>query len=369
MLRLYRVGIATARQKSSLAPFLLSSSHPFTLSNTMTRSSLVVCALLLTLAACTGGTDLGPPADWSAEGTERWWRSDADTTGVFRNMETLDAMGVRLYDDVPLGLSVQDRLVGLYRTNPELVDSVFAAQGLPILETADPNAADFIGERDRMATAVNREMAQHYRQALAKPFGLPPVPDSLQSQAGPVVLQVYVDANGEPLAIEKIEGAHPVLDAPRHARRDRLGVGHAVGDHRRSQPQCIRLVTTDDSLWTRCVKASDGASADGASADGASADGASADGASASDEYCQAHARAILHRQRPRGLRRLLRRHRDGGALLGLAAPLHSITARASRSAASLACLPERLSRESKSSRRHVSASTTWTARPRRSPA
>ena len=172
--------------------------------------------LALVFAACSGGGDLGPPAGWTADG-DRWWQEGADTDRAFRDLETLEDMGVTVYEDVDMGASVQNRMIELYRSNPELVDSLFAVHGLPAVQDGAPDAGDRTAQREQMVTAINRELARHYRQPLIKPDV--PVervyPDSLRSAGvgGQVVLQVYVDSEGVPQAIEKLEGAHPTLDA------------------------------------------------------------------------------------------------------------------------------------------------------------
>ena len=160
---------------------------------------------------------MGPPAGWTGDGADRWWRTDADTSGAFRNLETLEDMGVRIVEEVDLASSVQNRIIGLYRSNPELLDSLFAEEGLPIVEAGAADAGDRTAQREALVTAVNTEMARHYRQALVKPD--PPLeqvyPDSLRNAGigGQVVLQIKVDAAGDPFAIEKLEGVHPTLDA------------------------------------------------------------------------------------------------------------------------------------------------------------
>lgn len=175
---------------------------------------LVPCLFLL--SAC-GGADLGPPDGWAGEGSERWWRVGADTTGAFRNLDSLQTMGVRIYDDVDLAPSVQQRIVELYRTNPELVDSLFAEVALPIIERGAEGAGDRTAQREQLVTAVNTAMARTYRQPLIQPASMPErvYPDSLRDAGigGRVVLQVYVDAAGDPVAVETVESVHPTLDA------------------------------------------------------------------------------------------------------------------------------------------------------------
>ena len=177
--------------------------------------STVPCLLLL--AACGGGGDLGPPAGWTGDGDARWWRAGADTTGVFRNLETLEVMGMQMYEDVDLAPSVQQRMIELYRTNPALVDSLFAEVALPIIERGAEGAGDRTAQRERLVTEVNTAMARVYRQPLVDPSSAPELvyPDSRRQAGvgGRVVLQVYIDAAGDPVAIETVEGVHPTLDA------------------------------------------------------------------------------------------------------------------------------------------------------------
>ena len=166
------------------------------------RLLLPFALCLITLAACGGGgSDLGPPDGWTGVDASRWWRVGADTTG----------------EDVDLAPSVQQRMVELYRTNPELVDSLFAEVALPIIRRGADGAGDRTAQREQLVEDVNREMARHYRQPLVKPESAPELvyPDSLRQAGvgGRVELQVYVSAAGDPVAIETIMPVHPTLDA------------------------------------------------------------------------------------------------------------------------------------------------------------
>lgn len=210
-------------------------------------SSLPAVVCLLTLAACGGGTDLGPPDGWT--GAEaRWWRAGADTAGVFRDLETLEAMGVRVYDDVDLAPGVQNRMVELYRTNPELVDSVFAVVALPIIERGAAGAGDRTEQREQLVNEIVREVARTYRQPLVDPASAPErvYPDSLRQAGvgGSVVLQVYVDAAGDPVAVEAVERVHPTLDAL--AMRAAAGMDYTMpwvitGNASRNVPGWVRV--------------------------------------------------------------------------------------------------------------------------------
>jgi TonB family protein len=210
--------------------------------------STVHCLLFLAACGGGGGADLGPPAGWTGDGAGRWWREGADTTGVFRDLETLQAMGVRVYDDVDLAPSVQERMVELYRTNPELVDSLFAEVALPIIERGVEGAGDRTAQREQLVTEVNREMARVYRQPLVDPASAPELvyPDSLRQAGvgGRVVLQVYVDAAGDPVALETVGSVHPTLDAL--AMRAAAGMDYTMpwvitGRQSRNVPGWVRV--------------------------------------------------------------------------------------------------------------------------------
>ena len=168
-------------------------------------------------AACGGQADLGPPAGWAVDDAGKWWRMDTDTTGAFRDLETLESMGVRVFEGVDLGSSVQNRMLEFYRTNPEIVDSVFVEHGLPVVERGDPTIADRTDLRERLVTDAYREMVRYYRDARQDPnVQIEKVyPDSLRERGviGQVEVQIRVNAEGEPVAIEKLSGVEPTLDA------------------------------------------------------------------------------------------------------------------------------------------------------------
>src|SRR5690606_1100562 len=114
------------------------------------RCLLVPLALLaVVVSGCKGGDDsaLELPEGWE-QSSNRWWLSGADTTGAFRSLEDLHAMGVstgmlyassremaaqRSLQRDQLVDAVKRSLVRLYRNEPEVVDSLFERYVVPQL--------------------------------------------------------------------------------------------------------------------------------------------------------------------------------------------------------------------------------------------
>lgn len=197
---------------------------------------VVVGVLVVVVAACSGGatSDQGPPEGWTGQ-AERWWRVGVDTNRTFRDLETLASMGVTDAEaDAVMAAdrrsaqgevlvrqwsrTVRQDLVRLFRNHPEVVDSLFEQHVVP-----DIAEADVTGPRAETAEALKqaayRTLRSHFQEpqtALQLGDDIPvPYPDSLRRRGveGRVRMQVYVDEEGEPTAIELIEGVHPVLDA------------------------------------------------------------------------------------------------------------------------------------------------------------
>lgn len=197
------------------------------------RTLVLLLALPLFLMACGGGGDeTETPDGWEHAGT-RWWLAGADTSNAFRNLDDLQAMGV-LPDVVyasnrdiasqqtirrdQLEAAVKRSLVRLYRNQPEIVDSVFSQAAVPILEQIDlQGSPEELVERAK--ARAYQAIRKHFREPLpALELGedVPvPYPDSLRDRgvAGAVRMQVRVDEEGQPVAIELVEGVHPVLNA------------------------------------------------------------------------------------------------------------------------------------------------------------
>ncbi|MEM8598938.1 MAG: energy transducer TonB [Bacteroidota bacterium] len=191
--------------------------------------SFVLAACLVVLAACGGvGSDpLTPPAGWASNGPDAplaaWWHADVDTASAFRDLSTLETMGIAegagLVAQVKRGrLDGADEanpdggLIGLFRNNPEAVDSVFNAVGVPLIREASS-----VADVRSLRTDVYRRVAQDYRKS--GPLGqidpsLVIYPDSLRQNGveGSVTMQVHVNPQGEAVAAKVLEPAHPTLD-------------------------------------------------------------------------------------------------------------------------------------------------------------
>ncbi|MBO6574033.1 MAG: hypothetical protein JJ896_01340 [Rhodothermales bacterium] len=196
---------------------------------------LLLFALLLPIAGCSEPepVDLSLPEVWQSDLGVRWWISGTDTSRAFRDLETLQSMGVDekpIVYDATVALTAaanvsQDRLVRyvkqsllpLFRNQPDVVDSLFDAYVTPKIlregTSGDPGADVARFKRDGF-----RIIYRHYhepRTILKLGEDIPiSIPDSLKVTAGgrAVSFQVYVNEEGVPAAIEQLSGVHPVLD-------------------------------------------------------------------------------------------------------------------------------------------------------------
>ncbi len=201
----------------------------------ISRIVLVVLAVAWAAGCARSGEpplEPGPPDGWMAE-DGRWWRSDIDTTGVFRNLETLDAMGIS-GDELTyaadrtlaeqsgvahqqLVRAVKQSLIRLFRNQPEVIDSLFEQYVVPKIEKASLS-----GDGQTLVSRFKKVGYQTIRRHFLEPRALKklgvdipvPYPDSLRERGigGSVRLQVYINEKGEPVAVQKLEGVHPVLD-------------------------------------------------------------------------------------------------------------------------------------------------------------
>lgn len=194
-----------------------------------TLCSLLVLILLGTGCATEAPLETGPPAGWQAEG-DRWWRAGIDTTGAFRNLETLAAMGVtgaevtyvaspnvagqRVSQRAWFERAVKQELIRLYRNNPEVVDSLVERHVVPMLKEARLDG-DVQGHVERLKKKSHDFLYKNYFQAPYYGRNIEaPYPEALREKevTGTVHVQVYVDEEGKPLTVELLDGADPDLN-------------------------------------------------------------------------------------------------------------------------------------------------------------
>jgi len=188
--------------------------------------------LLLVLAGCGESTDPSDPPSDSAATETRMWAPDVDTSEVFQNLESLEAMGILGDEEMTLSggsvsqeqfrRAVKQSLLELYRSNPTIVDSLFEEHGVPVLENAELGS-DAVEEGkikqkllDKFSQKALKAIDEHYEQPIIQEgiTGLP-YPDSLRTDenSGRVEVQVHVTADGTVDAVEVVEGTHPILNA------------------------------------------------------------------------------------------------------------------------------------------------------------
>lgn len=194
----------------------------------MPRRPLSWIPFLLLLAAAAGCRSetpaLEPPDGWVEEGPRRWV-AGADTASLFRPLETFEAMGVARAGEASgssaaavLADRLQQEFLPLYRNHPRVVDSIFSRFVIPKIEGALATA-DFAEAREKLKREGYRLITNNFeppRTRLQIGKEVPVIyPDSLRRQgvAGTVRMQIALDAEGEPRAIELLERVHPVLDA------------------------------------------------------------------------------------------------------------------------------------------------------------
>jgi hypothetical protein len=176
---------------------------------------------------------LDAPEGWLTDGRESWWLPDADTALAFRDLETLESMGLGVESPVysadrlaetqmavgrfQITEAIRRDLLPLYRNHPEIVDSLFrryvADDILPAPKTGDVRGLIQDYRRDAYRTLMRHFRAPATLVTLGRDIPVP-VPDSLRSVAAgrSVSYQVFVGADGRPRALRLRSGIHPVLD-------------------------------------------------------------------------------------------------------------------------------------------------------------
>lgn len=190
-------------------------------------SGLTVLLIVFFLTGCSsGGDNANVPSGWQSD-DGRWWQEGVDTTQVFRNLETLQDMGITEEPQIAslegtIGQeqfvrAVKEELTPLYRHRPELIDSLFQEHVQADLEDVS------IGEEPEKTVKKHRNEAyktlndhfQEPRTRLSLGQDVPVIyPDTLRREetSGRVQMQVYLNGEGVPQAVELLEGVHPTLD-------------------------------------------------------------------------------------------------------------------------------------------------------------
>lgn len=177
------------------------------------RPLLVLAVLGLALSACQEpGPPSTPPEGWVASDPGRWYVPGTDTSAAFRDLSTLEAMGVAR-DETEFVRWVQEKMTDIYRTDPETVDSVFAAEFLDEIRAGIPAGDDYGPQADALVNRIKTDFFQRYN---ASRYDAPDeplvIPDSLTDVSGRIAVQVYVDVDNQPTAIRLVEGTGTVLD-------------------------------------------------------------------------------------------------------------------------------------------------------------
>ena len=117
------------------------------------------------------------------------------------------------YNDEAVVMNIQMQLLELYRTNPEIADSLFGAVAMPIIrQDAVP------GQSESERREVLRRIMRNYNDILLPPRGLVSeqrdiiIPDSLRGIGGVIRMQIRLDEEGVAQAGLVVNGVHPVLD-------------------------------------------------------------------------------------------------------------------------------------------------------------
>jgi hypothetical protein len=173
------------------------------------------------------------PKGWDGNSTY-WWQIGADTTNAFRTLETFEDMGVpgshllsasldgsdvgdRQLAQLKFNQYVKESLIEMFRNEPHVVDSLFNQYVVPKMAGAnlDGDVQPLIKSYQREAYRV---IARHFRYPRATTklgVDIPiVVPDSLQEQhiSGSVLIQLALNKEGVPIALQNLSGVHPALD-------------------------------------------------------------------------------------------------------------------------------------------------------------
>lgn len=168
-----------------------------------------------------------PPAEWQTA-EEAWWHPDADSAEVFRDLETLEDMGIT-DEEVPVDLeeatrdqivrAVQDELKPLYQHHPDIMDTLFTEVVEPMIDDADMTMEGGVIVSEITEDAYEEITEGHFREPQAITELTTDVsityPEELRDEGpeGTVRTRVYVNEEGRAASVRLIEGVHPELDA------------------------------------------------------------------------------------------------------------------------------------------------------------
>jgi hypothetical protein len=176
------------------------------------RPLLFLAAVALLSACAEPGPPATPPEGWVEADPTRWYLPGTDTTLAFRDLTTLEAMGV-VRDETEFVRWVQEKMTDIYRTDPETVDSVFAAEYLPEVRAGVPPGEGYDAAATALVQRIKRDFFQRYNASRYEQPAEPLViPDSLADVSGRIEVQVYVDTANQPVAIRLVEGTGTALD-------------------------------------------------------------------------------------------------------------------------------------------------------------
>lgn len=198
------------------------------MSQVLRHFRVLLVLIVLVVAGCSSGDGARTeaPEGWqTADG--RWWQTDVDTAAVFRNMESLQSMGIT--DEAYIAnlegvnrdqftRAVKQELIALYRHHPEIVDSLFQDEVRPLVEEAELSG-DLEKQVDQYKNEGYKALSKHIREPRTETSLGEDVPvaypDTLRNPetSGTVEMQIYLDTDGAPQAIQRLESVHPTLDA------------------------------------------------------------------------------------------------------------------------------------------------------------
>ena len=201
------------------------------------RLALLAAAVLVLSACGESGPPASPPEGWVAADATRWYVPGADTTAAFRDLSTIEAMGVAPRrrrvrpldagaDDGPLPDRARDRRLGVRRRVPR----------------PRPGPASRAGttrrRRRRCSTTSKRDFFTRYNASRYSPPETPLVmPDSLSGHVGPRrgpgLRRRREPAGRGPAHRGDRDGARPAVHAPRPGRLVQRRVGAPAGRPRR----------------------------------------------------------------------------------------------------------------------------------------